>query len=222
MRLTFNKSMSAKKNKEESFTKAFVIYASAYPEWQQNVIERFAREIDGFLIEIVTFAKVLFVLSSQVDETTGKLNDKWKNVLKEKVTGPLQSKSLQFAAFVVKDFEVIGKESLEPTLPFNELQLLQDNQHFIAKELKLKDIQVIYPIHAFKLNIYSISSSPSRKLKQRRTRLSDRRCSTACPERLKSSLHDDKIFKMIVFLCSVLCGVLHPLIIDNLSNKEYN
>lgn len=75
VRLTFKKSLAAKKpvgGVDVPFSKVYIVYASAYPEWQQNVLR---------------------ILASQV-EADGKISDKVKAILKEKVAGPMLSKSL--------------------------------------------------------------------------------------------------------------------------------
>jgi hypothetical protein len=43
----------------------------------------------------------------------------------------------------VKEFEEVGKEALDSVLPFNELQLLKDNKHFIERELKITEIEFV-------------------------------------------------------------------------------
>lgn len=72
VRLTYKKSKQPKKGVPDIvFKKAQVIYAPVYPEWQQNV---------------------LAILATQLEGT--KVKPEWKATLKEKITGPLQSKSL--------------------------------------------------------------------------------------------------------------------------------
>ncbi|EAS06110.2 cytoplasmic leucyl-tRNA synthetase (macronuclear) [Tetrahymena thermophila SB210] len=122
LRVTYKKSTQTKKGaKDVTFTKVTVIYAPKYPDWQQYVLNILNEQLEG-----------------------NKIKDAWKVILKEKITDKnLLSKSLQFASFVTKEFEQAGKEVLESTLPFNEIQLLQDNKHLIQKELKIEDVNFI-------------------------------------------------------------------------------
>jgi len=57
----------------------------------------------------------------------------------------------------VKEFEEVGKEALESVLPFNELQLLKDNKHFIERDLKITEIEFVSnsEVETIKDKIYS-------------------------------------------------------------------
>ncbi|EGR26946.1 leucyl-tRNA synthetase, putative [Ichthyophthirius multifiliis] len=123
VRLTYAKQTQIKKgNKEIVFNKAIVIYTVKYNDWQQKVLEQLRNSLQGDV-----------------------LNIDWKNKIRDSldISVDIKKKSLQFAAFIQKEFETSGKEAIESILPFNELQLLQDNKENILKEVKLENIEFL-------------------------------------------------------------------------------
>ena len=71
------------------------------------------------------------------------------NAVKEKITGPKAGLAMKFAAFVVKEATVSGKDSaLELKTPFNESEILESNKDFIFENMPgLKNVKVL-PVSA--------------------------------------------------------------------------
>lgn len=67
------------------------------------------------------------------------------NAIKEKIQGPKAGLAMKFAAFVVKEATVVGKDSaLETKTPFNELEILEANRDFIFENMPgLKGVKIL-------------------------------------------------------------------------------
>jgi leucyl-tRNA synthetase len=102
-----------------------IFVAPEYPDWQKAVLEILAAmEWDA------------------EDKVSG---NAYVNLIKEKIPGPKAGFAMKFAAFVVKEAQVVGKEAaLELTTPFNEMELLEGTRDFVFENMPgLKNVRIL-------------------------------------------------------------------------------
>lgn len=113
-REVYSKSLKPKKGQEAlKLARAYFIYREKFQEYQVEMLK---------------------LLKSCVVDGTIKAD--WRSEVKIENKDE-KTKSLKFAGFIFKEYETVGAQALEDTLPFNERQVLESFLSSIKKEFPL-------------------------------------------------------------------------------------
>ena len=104
-----------------------IFVANEYPDWQKAVLE------------------ILGTFEWDAENKIAGGGNAYVNAIKEKIPGPKGGLAMKFAAFVVKEATVSGKDSaLELKTPFNEIDILESNKDFIFENMPgLKGVRIL-------------------------------------------------------------------------------
>jgi hypothetical protein len=88
--------------------------------------------------------RVYEILEKAEYSDNNKIITDFKSIIrKEMENSSLQTITLQFASFIVREVETYGMEVLSHELPFNEVQALNDNMGLIKKLTKTTNIEIV-------------------------------------------------------------------------------
>jgi hypothetical protein len=85
--------------------------------------------------------RVFEILSNSEYNENNQIQTDYKEMLKNEFKNNVQV--LQFSSFIVKEVEKIGKEILQPELPFSEYDVLKDNIGLIKRMTNKEEVEII-------------------------------------------------------------------------------